>query len=229
MKTELSQRVALAMRLVIASACTVVASIAAAAQPSNASALADAYTSTPAAPTSNAQYVRSINADEIQVNRYTTLNSQPDETDSYALAVTAKVHFPRGVVSTVGDAVKYLLIRTGYELAPAEQMDEHVRRVFGLRLPESNRVMGPYRVDAMLRALMGRAFSLNVDQNLRIVSYASNNPPAAPQAAAPTASEPAKGEEVGTLPAPSSSNQEPVAAKPVAKFSWRQTPQQVAE
>lgn len=229
MNTELSQRIAVAMRLVIALTSTVAASVVTAAQSSTASTLADAYTGTPAAPASSAQYVRNINAEEIQVNRYTTLSNQPDETDSYPLAVTAKVHFPRGVVSTVGDAVRYLLIRTGYELAPAEQMDEHVRRVFGLRLPESNRVMGPYRVDAMLRALMGRAFSLNVDQNLRLVSYASSTPPIQPPASAAPTAESTKADEAVGQSVPSPSVQEPVPAKPEAKFSWRPNPQPTTE
>lgn len=128
---------------------------------------------------------RAINSQEIQVNRYTTLANAPDETDQFPLAVTAKIHFPRGYVTTVGDAVKYLLIRTGYELAPLAQMDEYVKRVFALRLPESNRIMGPYRVDAMLQALMGQAFALNVDQSLRLVSYATKAPTIGSGAAIP--------------------------------------------
>lgn len=144
-------------------------------------ALANAYQGRSLEPVKPSNSGGRISANELQVGRYTTVSSQPDESDAYPLAVTAKVHFPRGYVATVGDAVKYLLIRTGYELAPIHTMDEHVRRVFGLRLPESHRVMGPFRVEAMLQALLGRAFELKVDQSQRLVAYralAASNPDA---------------------------------------------------
>lgn len=110
-------------------------------------------------------------ADETQVARYTTVSAAPGEADANPLAVVAKVHFPREVVVTVGDAVRYLLIRTGYRLLPAERMLPAVSDVFALPLPDNQRVLGPYRVEALLGVLMGKPYTLRVDPALRTISY----------------------------------------------------------
>ncbi len=111
-------------------------------------------------------------ADETQVSRYSTLPLAPSEIDLDPLAVVARVTFPRPVVNTVGDAVDYLLLRTGYRLAEdASSRDPVVAALFKRPLPESHRVLGPYRVSAMLRVLMGRRFELVVDEATRTLSY----------------------------------------------------------
>lgn len=130
---------------------------------------ADVSASSPA--DSASSILNRVNANEIQVNRYTTLSATPEESAANPLAVIAKVHFPRGIIVTVGDAIRYLLIRTGYELGDVNAMDDRVRRLFSLRLPESQRVMGPYRVDTMLQALMGESFNLVADPSTRFITY----------------------------------------------------------
>lgn len=124
--------------------------------------------------------------DEVQVGRYTTLASVPSEADSEPLAVVAKVHFPRPGVNTVGDAVRHLLLRTGYRLAGDDRLDEGARLLLSLPLPDNQRVLGPYRVDAMLGALVGKSFRLVADPASRVVTYvaaagnAASNTRAAP-------------------------------------------------
>ena len=108
---------------------------------------------------------------ETQVGRYTTVATQPDEADANPMAVIAKVHFPREVVSTVGDAVRYVLIRTGYQLVADDALDARVKSVFALRLPDNQRVLGPYRVDALLGVLMGAPYQLVADPAARTVTY----------------------------------------------------------
>ncbi|MBW8833151.1 MAG: hypothetical protein JF606_27980 [Burkholderiales bacterium] len=135
---------------------------------------------TPSEPRAQAA-VPSANAlpqDETQVGRYTTLAMQPAEADANPMAVIATVHFPREVVKTVGDAVRYVLIRTGYQLAAEDGLDARVKTVFGRRLPDNQRVLGPYRVDAMLGALMGQPYRLAADPASRTVTYVG--PPAHP-------------------------------------------------
>jgi type IV pili sensor histidine kinase/response regulator len=126
-------------------------------------------------------------ADETRVGRYTTVSARPAESDANPLAVIAQVHFPRGVVVTVGDAVRYVLLRTGYRLVAPEALDERVKTVFALPLPDHQRVLGPYRVDAMLGALV-QPFRLVADPAARTVSYAA---PAASASASPPAPSPA--------------------------------------
>lgn len=108
---------------------------------------------------------------ETQVARYTTVSTRPPDADANPMAVIAKVHFPRQVVKTVGDAVRYLLIRTGYQVVPADTLDPRVALVFALPLPDNQRVLGPYRVDSMLGVLMGRPYQLVTDPAARTVTY----------------------------------------------------------
>ena len=114
---------------------------------------------------------------QTQLARYTTLSLRPSDADENPLVVIATVHFPRQVVRTVGDAVRYLLIRTGYQLAPVDTLDPRVNAVFGLPLPDNQRALGPYRVDSMLTVLMGHPYQLATDRLTRTVSYTA---PAAP-------------------------------------------------
>lgn len=125
-----------------------------------------------------APIVKAVAVDDVQVGRYTTLARVPSEADAEPLAVVAKVHFPRPGVNTVGDAVRHLLLRTGYRLADGDRLDEGVRLLLSLSLPDNHRVLGPYRVDAMLGALVGRSFRLVADPTSRVVTYvtAAGNP-----------------------------------------------------
>ena len=137
-------------------------------------------------------------ASEVQVARYTTLPSLPSEADAEPLAVVVKVHFPRATVSTVGDAVRHLLLRTGYRLADADRLDERVRSLMALGLPDNQRTLGPYRVDAMLGALAGRSFRLVSDPASRVITYAAasanslaaNGAPVTPPVAGPSDTKP---------------------------------------
>ena len=115
--------------------------------------------------------MKAVAVDEVQVGRYTTLAPVPSEADSEPLAVVAKVHFPRPGVNTVGDAVRHLLLRTGYRLAGDDRLDEGARHLLSLSLPDNQRVLGPYRVDTMLGALVGKSFRLVADPASRVVTY----------------------------------------------------------
>ena len=135
---------------------------------------------------------------QTQVARYTTLSLRPTEADENPLAVVAKVHFPRQVVKNVGDAVRYLLIRTGYQLAAADTLDSRVNAVLTLPLPDNQRALGPYRVDSMLAVLMGKPYQLVADPMARTVAYTvptSVNavPPQAAVSAAPSSAPDAPG------------------------------------
>jgi type IV pili sensor histidine kinase/response regulator len=153
--------------------------------------------SSPSAPASAVTAERpgstELAADETRVGRYTTVSARPAESDANPLAVIAQVHFPRGVVVTVGDAVRYVLLRTGYRLVAPEALDERVKTVFALPLPDHQRVLGPYRVDAMLGALV-QPFRLVADPAARTVSYAA--PATSASAAAPAPSTAASGSAV---------------------------------
>ena len=94
--------------------------------------------------------------------------------------MVAKVHFPRSTVITVGDAVRHLLLRTGYRLAGEDRLDARARDLLDLRLPDNQRVLGPYRVDTMLGALVGRSFRLVADPASRVITYVVAEKPGMP-------------------------------------------------
>jgi conjugative transfer region protein (TIGR03748 family) len=119
-----------------------------------------------------------VDRSEVQVGRYTTLPAGPAPNESNPLAVIATVNFPRGHVYTVGDAIDYLLLRTGYRAVERDLLDTDVQNVMALPLPESHRRLGPYRVDAMLAVLLSKPYKLWINHLERTVSYVSPRPPA---------------------------------------------------
>lgn len=110
-------------------------------------------------------------ADETLVNRYTALSLLPSPADLDPTKVVAQVSFPRINTKTVGEAIRYLLVRTGYELVDAAQLHPQVTALFAKRLPDSQRSLGPYQVDTMLGILIGPAFVVATDHANRVISF----------------------------------------------------------
>jgi conjugative transfer region protein (TIGR03748 family) len=127
--------------------------------------------SMPRSPTVDAE----ADAGQTQVGRYTVAAAQPPKDLANPLAVIATVSFPRGQVQTVGEALTYLLLRTGYRLDEA-RMNEPARHVLTLPLPESHRRLGPYRVEDIVRTLIGQAWTLQVDGMVRSVAFDVQQP-----------------------------------------------------
>jgi conjugative transfer region protein (TIGR03748 family) len=105
------------------------------------------------------------------LNRYTSVEARPALSVMNPLRVVVSVHFPKGHVQTVGDALRHLLVRTGYSLVAQEQLGAAEQHVLGLPLPESHRQLGPYRVEAMAQALLGEAWTLQVDAVRRTLGF----------------------------------------------------------
>ncbi|MBW8833403.1 MAG: hypothetical protein JF606_29325, partial [Burkholderiales bacterium] len=120
----------------------------------------------------------------VQLGRYTTSEPLPEATASNPLAVVATVSFPRAKVNNVGDALRHLLVRTGYQLVNEEQLDERARSLLALPLPESHRQLGPYRVESMLQVLLGEPWRLQVDSMSRTVCFVPSIGTGLPQATA---------------------------------------------
>ena len=108
---------------------------------------------------------------ETLVNRYTAISLQPSAADIYPTRIVAQVNFPRMNTKTVGEAIRYLLIRTGYDLVEESRLDPQVVALLAKRLPDSQRTLGPYPVDTMLKILIGPAFDLSTDHASRRISF----------------------------------------------------------
>ncbi len=111
-----------------------------------------------------------LQAKDIQVGRYSLLVATPTEAQSELLATTLTVQFP-GRIQTVGEAIRYLLQRSGYRLAAAESIGPDTVALFALPLPAVHRSLGPMTLRDALEMLAGPAFHLVKDSVHRLITF----------------------------------------------------------
>ncbi len=97
------------------------------------------------------------------LGRYTTQAAEPPPGAGEPLDVVAQISFPRAQVRTIGDAVQHTLLRTGYTLAEGVELAPEAGQFLTLPLPESQREVGPYRVQAILDVLLGPTWEWHRD------------------------------------------------------------------
>ena len=116
--------------------------------------------------------VASVNlqANELQVGRYSLLAATPTEAQAELLATTMTVRFPNRIQG-VGEAVRYLLQRSGYRLANIEAIGPDTVALFALPLPDVHRSLGPMMLRDALETLAGPAFHLVQDPVHRLVTF----------------------------------------------------------
>jgi type IV pili sensor histidine kinase/response regulator len=116
--------------------------------------------------------VASVNlqANELQVGRYSLMTATPTEAQAELLAATITVRFPKRI-QTVGEAVPYLLQRSGYRLATAESTGPDTDALFALPLPAVHRNLGPMTLRDALEILAGPAFYLVEDPVHRLITF----------------------------------------------------------
>ena len=111
-----------------------------------------------------------LQAKEIQVGRYSLYSAKPTEAQADLLASTLTIRFPERI-QTVGEAVRYLLQRSGYRLADVESTAPDTLALFALPLPAVHRSLGPMTLKDALGTLAGPAFHLVQDPVHRLVSF----------------------------------------------------------
>ncbi len=116
--------------------------------------------------------VASVNlqAKDVQVGRYSLLAATPTEAQSELLATTLTVRFPERI-QTVGEAVRYLLQRSGYRLANVESIGPDTVALFALPLPAVHRSLGPMTLRDALETLAGPAFHRVQDSVHRLITF----------------------------------------------------------
>lgn len=117
-------------------------------------------------------FVASVNlqAKDVQVGRYSLLAATPTEAQANLLATTITVSFPARIV-TVGEAVQYLLQRSGYRLVTGPATGPDTADLLTLPLPAVHRHLGPITLTQALETLVGPAFRLIHDPVHRLVSF----------------------------------------------------------
>ena len=111
-----------------------------------------------------------LQANDLQVGRYSLMTATPTEAQAALLAATVTVRFPERI-QTVGEAVPYLLQRSGYRLATAESIGPDTAALFALPLPAVHRNLGPMTLRDALEILAGPAFHLVQDPVHRLITY----------------------------------------------------------
>ena len=116
--------------------------------------------------------VASVNlqANDLQVGRYSLMTATPTEAQAALLVATVTVRFPERI-QTVGEAVPYLLQRSGYRLATAESIGPDTAALFALPLPAVHRNLGPMTLRDALEILAGSAFHLVQDPVHRLITF----------------------------------------------------------
>ncbi len=142
-----------------------------------------------------------------RVNRYTlyALLAEPQEKD--LLSAVVETTFPHRV-STVGAAIDYILLRSGYRHVPTPDIDD----LLGLTLPQVHRSIGPLDVRTTIRTLVGDPWSLHEDTRSRVVWFQLAGAP-------PTLDDPTYNQEVPDTSNPEVSEPEPVNREPASQ-TW---------
>jgi type IV pili sensor histidine kinase/response regulator len=86
------------------------------------------------------------------------------------LATIIIVTFPARI-QTVGEAVNYVLQRSGYRLAPLLARAPEAEGLLALKLPAVHRNLGPVTLGQALETLAGKPFHLVRDPVRRLISF----------------------------------------------------------
>ena len=111
-----------------------------------------------------------LQAKEIQVARYSTTTTTPTPAQAELLSTTVTLRFPERI-RTVGEAVRYLLQRSGYRVADSERVSSETMALFALPLPAVHRSLGPITLREALQALAGPVFILVQDPVHRLITF----------------------------------------------------------
>lgn len=112
-----------------------------------------------------------LHASDIQTGRYSMLSAAPTQAQAELLEATVTVQLPTRI-QTIGEAVRYLLQRSGYRLATDESTGPDTLALFALPLPVVHRQLGPMTLRDALETLAGPAFHLVEDPVHRLITFA---------------------------------------------------------
>ena len=113
--------------------------------------------------------------DPRRVGRYSQLSAAPSPAQANPLQTVIAVTFPRDI-TTVGAALRHVLVRSGWRVAAHEAGDPAFTRLTTLPLPESQRTLGPIALIDTLAVLCGEAYTVVVDPVHRLISCELREP-----------------------------------------------------
>jgi type IV pili sensor histidine kinase/response regulator len=108
--------------------------------------------------------------ERILTGRYSEVQNVPPADQMNPLRVVINTSFPANI-TTVGQAMNFLLLRSGYSLANTQVLSNEAVTLLRLPLPEVHRSLGPITLDVALKALAGDAYDLVVDPVNRKIGF----------------------------------------------------------
>ncbi|WP_308142540.1 PFGI-1 class ICE element type IV pilus protein PilL2 [Burkholderia pseudomallei] len=106
----------------------------------------------------------------VRYGRYTLIELMPDDVQSDLMQQVIDLAIPSAANATVGDALHYMLRRSGYRLC-----DEHADTtavLYALPLPAAHEHLGPITLRDALQLLAGPRWTLLVNDETREVCFA---------------------------------------------------------
>ena len=100
--------------------------------------------------------------------RYTLVELTPAAAQHDLLLQVIDVSMPATLPATVGEALRYVLLRSGYTLC---ETDPEATALYGLPLPAAHLQLGPLFLRDALLTLAGPAWELQVDDTARRVCF----------------------------------------------------------
>lgn len=99
--------------------------------------------------------------------RYTLVELAPEAGQQDLMQQIVEVTVPATLTATVGDALRYVLYRSGFELCQSPD----IRLLDHLPLPAADLHLGPLTLESALRILAGPGWNLRINQVIRQVCF----------------------------------------------------------
>ena len=106
--------------------------------------------------------------EDIILNRYSKQNLTAEPQQADPLSVVIEINFPTSV-ATVGNAIDYLLLQSGYRYLYDNNIETH--NLLSLPLPRVHRSLGPVSLRTALETLAGSPWNLVEDEMNRTVKF----------------------------------------------------------
>lgn len=104
----------------------------------------------------------------LRQSRYTLVELRPDPGQQDLQQQIIDLRIPATAATTVGDAMRYVLRHSGYQLCEA---DPTLASLWALPLPAAHLQLGPLPLNQTLQLLAGTAWRLSVDERTRQVCF----------------------------------------------------------
>jgi type IV pili sensor histidine kinase/response regulator len=104
----------------------------------------------------------------LRYGRYTLVELIPEHSQQDLMQQIVDITLPPTLNATVGEALRYLLLRTGYQLC--DHLDAN-QALDALPLPAAHIHLGPLTLYEALRVLVGPAWSLTINESTRRVCF----------------------------------------------------------